>query len=68
MLLSVEMMKIDYEVYQDAVKAMKDKNIEFTNTKKGEFIDKNKILQFVQSDKDFGPIGSEKISAILLGY
>ena len=37
MLVSVEMMKIDYEVYQDAVKAMKDKNIEFTNTKKGEY-------------------------------
>ena len=60
---SVEMMKIDYKVYQDAVQAMKNKDIEFTNTKKGEFIDENKILQFVESDKNFGGIGSEKISA-----
>lgn len=59
---SVEMMKIDYEVFNDAVKAMEDKDMEFTSTKKGEFIDEDKILQFVQSDKDFGPIGSEKIT------
>lgn len=59
---SVEMMKIDYKVFNDAVKAMEDKDMEFTNTKKSEFIDKDKILQFVQSDKDFGPIGSEKIT------
>ena len=68
MLLDVEMMKTDYEVYNDAVKAMKDKNIEFTNTKNGEFIDKNKILQFVQSDKDFGGIGSEKITEYYWGH
>jgi len=60
---SVEMLKGDYKVYQDAVKAMKNKDIKFTNTKKGEFIDKNKILQFVQSDKNFGEIGSEKITS-----
>ncbi len=59
---SVEMMKTDYKVYNDSVKAMKDKKIEFTNTKKGEFIDKNNILQFLESDKNFGPIGSEKIT------
>lgn len=59
---SVEMMKKDYKVFNDAVKAMEDKDKEFTNTKKGEFIDEDKVLQFVQSDKDFGPIGSEKIT------
>ena len=60
---SVEMLKEEYKVYEDTVQAMKNKDIQFTNTKKGEFIDKNKILQFVQSDKDFGPIGSDKITA-----
>ena len=60
---NVEMLKGEYKVYQDAVQAMKNKDIKFTNTKKGEFIDKDKILQFVQSDKNFGPIGSEKIVA-----
>lgn len=60
---NIKMMETDYEVYQDAVKAMKDKNIEFTNTKKGEFIDKDKILQFVESDKDFGQIGADKDTA-----
>ncbi|OPJ54620.1 MBL fold metallo-hydrolase [Clostridium chromiireducens] len=60
---NVEMMKIDYNVYNDAVKAMKDKNLEFTNTKKGEFIDKDNVLQFVESDKNFGPIGTPQIVA-----
>lgn len=60
---NVEMMKIDYNVYNDAVKAMKEKDLEFTNTKKGEFIDKDKILQFVESDKNFGPIGTPQIVA-----
>ena len=64
---SIDMMKVDYDVYNDAVKAMKDKNIKFTNTKNGEYIDKNKILQFVQSDRDFGGIGSEKISEYYWG-
>lgn len=58
----IEMMKLDYEIYNKAVKAMDDKNIKFTNTKKGEFIDKGKILQFVQSDKDFGGVGAEEIT------
>ncbi|EKQ50555.1 MULTISPECIES: MBL fold metallo-hydrolase [unclassified Clostridium] len=56
----VQMMKKDYEVYNDAAKAMKESNMEFTNTKKDDFIDKDKILQFVESDKNFGPIGSSK--------
>jgi len=60
---NVQMMKTDYEVYNDAVKAMNDKNMKFTNTKKGEFIDKDKILQFVESDKNFGPIGSDPTTA-----
>ena len=60
---NIEMMKRDYDVYNDAVKAMKDKSIKFTDTENGEFIDKNKILQFVESDKDFGPIGSPALVA-----
>ena len=36
----VEYMKTDYLVFQDAVQALKKYNMEFTNTKKGEFIDK----------------------------
>jgi competence protein ComEC len=60
---NIQMMKTDYEVYMNAVKAMKDKDIDFINTKKGEFIDENKILQFVESDKNFGPIGSDPITA-----
>lgn len=64
---TVNMMKTDYEIYNNAVKAMKDKNIKFLNTGKGEFIDKDKILQFVQSDKDFGGIGSEKIAQYYWG-
>ncbi|BCZ49049.1 hypothetical protein psyc5s11_51160 [Clostridium gelidum] len=60
---SVEMLKLDYKIYQDAVQAMEDKDIKFTNTKKGEFIDKGKILQFVQADKGFGPIGSDAVTA-----
>lgn len=64
---NVQMMKTDYDVYNYAVKAMKDKDIKFTDTKKGEFIDRDKILQFVQSDKNFGPIGSEKITEYYWG-
>jgi len=63
----VKIMKIDYEVYQNAVQTMENKDIKFTDTKNGEFIDENKILQFVQSDKDFGGIGSEKISEYYWG-
>ncbi len=59
---TVNMMKTDYEVYEEVLNAMKNKNMEFTNTKKGEFIDKDKLLQFVQSDKNFGAVGSEKIA------
>ena len=55
----VKMIANEYQVYEEAVKAMKDHNIEFTNTKNGEFIDKNQILKFVQSDRDFGPLGSD---------
>jgi len=60
---NVEMMKDDYEVYNRAVAAMESKDLEFTNTKHGEYIDKDNILQFVESDKNFGGIGSEEISA-----
>lgn len=57
----VEMMKSEYLIYEEAVKVMKDKRIEFTNAKKGEFIDKNKILEFVQADKNFSIIGTDRI-------
>lgn len=57
---SVELMKHDYEVYTDAINAMKKKDMDFINTVKGQYIDNNKILQFVQSDKNFGGIGADK--------
>lgn len=59
---TINMMKIDYDVYENAVKAMKDNNVKFTNTKNGEFVDKDKILQFVESDKNFQSIAAKKVS------
>lgn len=54
------MLKYDYEVYKEAVKAVKEKKLEFINPQPGQYIDSNKILQFVQSGKDFGPVGSKE--------
>lgn len=54
----IDLIEYDYRVYVEAANAMKDKGLEFTNTVKGEYIDENKIMQFVQSDKDFGGVGS----------
>ncbi|MBE6070365.1 MAG: MBL fold metallo-hydrolase [Clostridium butyricum] len=59
----LEMLRYDYKVYKDAVKAMEENDIEFTNTEKGEYIDKGNILQFVQSDLHFGPVGPDKLTA-----
>ena len=64
---SLKMMKDEYEVFKRAEKAMNDKNMKFINPQKGEFIDSNKILQFVQSDKDFGGIGSDKVAQYYWG-
>lgn len=57
----IAMLKLDYDVYKSAMKSLKNNKIKVTDTTHGEFIDKNNILQFVQSDKDFGPIGSDKL-------
>lgn len=59
---SVNMMKIDYDVYKEAEKAMDKEGIKFTNTKNGDFIDKDKILQFVESDKTFQEIATNRVS------
>lgn len=56
----IDMLKYDYEVYRDAAKAVKAKNLKFINPVRGEYIDSDKILQFVESGKDFGPIGSQE--------
>ena len=58
---SLDMLKEDYKVYVNMMNYLKKKNIELTDTVRGDYIDKNNILQFVQSDKDFGPIGSDKL-------
>lgn len=57
----IAMLKLDYDVYKSAMKALKNNKIKLINTTHGEYIDQNNILQFVQSDKDFGPIGSDKL-------
>lgn len=58
---SIEMLKEDYRVYQNAMKYMDKHNIETVEAISGQTIDKNGILKFVQSDKEFGPIGSDKL-------
>ncbi|MGN0143702.1 MAG: ComEC/Rec2 family competence protein, partial [Clostridium sp.] len=55
----IDMIKYDYDVYNSAVKAAKNAGLKFIDPKKGDYIDSNKILQFVQSGKDFGPVGSQ---------
>lgn len=59
----LEFLRYDYNIYKDAVNAMDEYGIEFTDTVKGEYIDKNNILKFVQSDLSFGPIGPDKLTA-----
>lgn len=49
----IDMIKFDYDVFAEAEKAMKDKNLSFINTVSGEYIDSQNILQFVESDIDF---------------
>lgn len=56
----IDMLKYDYQVYKEAAKAVKDNDLKFINPTPGQYIDSNEILQFVQSGKDFGPIGSQK--------
>ena len=56
----IDMLKYDYQVYKEAAKAVKDNGLKFINPTSGQYIDSNEILQFVQSGKDFGPIGSQK--------
>jgi competence protein ComEC len=59
----LEMLRYDYDVYKDAVNAMNENDMEFTPTVKGEYIDSENILQFVQSDYSFGPVGPDKLTA-----
>lgn len=56
----IDMLKHDYDVYRSAAKAVKDAGLKFINPKEGDFIDSNNILQFVQSGKDFGEVGSQE--------
>lgn len=58
----LEMLKNEYDVYTDAVYAMKQHDKEFINTVKGEYIDSENILQFIQSDAFFGPTGDNKLT------
>lgn len=58
---SLDILKEDYRVYMNMMNYLKDRNIELTDTVRGDYIDNDGILSFVQSDKDFGPIGSEKL-------
>lgn len=58
---SIDMLKEDYEVYEDAMKYIDKHNIKTVEGISGQAIDKNGILKFVQSDKEFGPIGSDKL-------
>lgn len=59
----LEMLRYDYNVYKDAINAMDEYGIDFTDPVKGEYIDKENILQFVQSDSYFGPAGPDKLTA-----
>ena len=56
----IDMLKYDYQVYRDAAKAVKANDLKFINPTPGQYIDSENILQFVQSGKDFGGIGSQK--------
>lgn len=55
----IDMLKFDYDVYIEVEEALKARKLEFTNTVNGEYIDSEKILKFVQSDKNYGGIGSQ---------
>jgi competence protein ComEC len=52
---TIESLKLDYDMYKDIVNYINKNGIESTTTVKGQFIDENNILKFIQSDKDFEP-------------
>lgn len=58
---SIAMLKEDYRVYENVMKYLDKHNIETVESVSGQAIDRNGILKFVQSDKEFGPIGSDKL-------
>lgn len=60
---TLEMMKSDYDIYVDMINELENNNVEVLDTLYGQYIDSNKILKFVQSDKNYGPIGSDELSA-----
>lgn len=54
----IQSLKPDYNMYKDIVDYINENGIDTTTTTttaKGQFIDANDILQFIQSDKDFEP-------------
>ena len=51
----IESLKQDYDMYKDIVDYINKNKIETATTVKNQFIDKNNILKFIQSDKDFEP-------------
>lgn len=51
----IDSLKQDYDMYKDIVDYISENRIETSTIAKGEFIDANNILQFLQSDKDFEP-------------
>lgn len=55
----IDMLKYDYDVYMDMLDAVKEHDQKLINPVPGQYIDSQNILQFVQSGKDFGPIGSQ---------
>lgn len=58
---SIELLKSEYKVYEDMLKALEEHDLDLIDPEQGEYVDKNNILQFIQSDKNYGPIGSDKI-------
>jgi beta-lactamase superfamily II metal-dependent hydrolase len=51
----IDSLKQDYDMYKDIVDYISENGIETSTIAKGQFIDANNILQFIQSDKDFEP-------------
>lgn len=49
----MNLLKLDYDVYKDAIDYINKNELEITNSVQGEFIDENSILQFIQCDKNF---------------
>lgn len=64
---SIQLLKTDYKVYEDTMNYLNKNDIQIINTVKGQYIDKDHILQFIESDKNFGSIGAEKLTGYYWG-